>query len=331
VTPAGSRAAAVAYRLERRAHLAMARLAVRGGWAPALLPYPGYGGSGRVRVLARVLLAPAGTDPGARRGLPGWQRFLTLEWPDAEVEVEVAGVRAATSSDASGLVDSALAAHPPPGPAVARLATGGRGVAATVHVAADTAAVGIVCDIDDTVWITELHHPLRAAWRTLRHSSGGRQPVPGMAALLAWLHAQHPGAPVIYLSNGPWNLAGPVERFLERHGFPPGALLMTDWGLTPRGWFRDGRAHKAGALRRVSADLPSVRWVLVGDDGEHDPDLYAAFAAEHPDRVAAIALRQVSVDPRTGLGVPARPAGDVPVVAAPDGEELLQQLRRALE
>jgi phosphatidate phosphatase APP1 len=205
-----------------------------------------------------------------------------------------------------------------------------------VYVASPAAPHGVVCDIDDTVWVTGLRYPLRAAWRTFVDASSGRRPVPGMAALLRGLVRDGPDAPVIYLSTGPWNLAGAIVQFLARHDFPPGALLLTDWGCTPRGWFRDGRAHKRDSLVRVAADLPDVRWVLVGDDGQHDPEIYAEFARRFPDRAAAIALRKVtpgarlieSLQPlpksRPSRTPGAQDAGAVPVVRAATGERLLQ-------
>lgn len=320
---------ALAYRAETGLRRWLSRLAVSRGWTPAVLPYPGYGGQGRLRVLGRVLLAPASTDPAARRGLPGWQRLLTLELPDVEVDVAVAGRKVTVRSDEAGLVDVALDASPDAGPVEATLTAGARSTTAVVHVAADCAETGVVCDIDDTVWVTGLHHPLRAGWRTLTRASGGRQAVPGMSNLLSGLTAQHAGAPVIYLSNGPWNLAGPVTRFLERTGFPAGALLMTDWGITPRAWFRDGKAHKRTSLKRLAQDFPSVRWVLIGDDGEHDPELYAAFARQQPDRVAAIGLRQVT-EPAGSTPPAVGDSRGVPVVRASDGDELLELLRPVL-
>lgn len=33
---------------------------------------------------------------------------------------------------------------------------------------------------------------------------------------------------MVYLSNGPWNLVGPVPRFLERNGFPADAAVSPD-------------------------------------------------------------------------------------------------------
>jgi phosphatidate phosphatase APP1 len=319
--------AARAHRLSTSLRSWLARGAARRGWRPAVLPFPGYGGQGRVRVLARVLMAPPGTDPAALRGVPGWRRLLTLELADVPVEIQVAGRRASARTDSAGLLDATLEASPEPGRRTATLTVGERQVPATVHVAADEARTGVVCDIDDTVWITGVRSPLRAAWRTFARAGAARRPVPGMAALLTGLLHRHPGAPVVYLSNGPWNLAGPVERFLRRHGFPPGALLMTDWGLTPTAWFRDGRAHKSSALERLSGEFLAVRWVLVGDDGEHDPELYAAFAQRHPDRVAAIALRQVTHEgAAAGEAGRVEPAG-VPVVRARDGFALLGGLR----
>ena len=69
---------------------------------------------------------------------------------------------------------------------------------------------------------------------------------------------------------------------------------MTDWGPTPDGWFRSGRLHKRTQLARLMDDLPGVRWVLVGDDGQHDPQLYREAAADRPGRVLAIAIRRLS-------------------------------------
>ena len=148
-----------------------------------------------------------------------------------------------------------------------------------------------------------------------------------MAALLARLVEESPHAPVIYLSNGPWNLAGSITDFLDRNGFPAGALLLTDWGISPRAWFRSGEAHKRGSLERLAEDQPGVDWVLIGDDGEHDPEIYRDFARAHPQQVAAIALRTVAP---MGTAAPETEerVGSIPVVRAGDGRALADQLRR---
>ena len=108
---------------------------------------------------------------------------------------------------------------------------------------------------------------------------------------------------------------------------------MTDWGPSDERWFRSGRQHKHDALRQLLADLPRLTWILVGDDGQHDPALYDDLVAEHPDRVRLVLIRQLTETeqllthgtptalPGEGAGDrPARP--DVPVLRAMDGHAL---------
>ncbi|MGR6964503.1 App1 family protein [Geodermatophilus sp. URMC 61] len=323
------RAVAAAYRVKTHLDEVLSARARRRGWTTAALGYPGYAAQGRARVRGRLLLAPPGTDPSARLDIPGWRRLLTLEQPHGEVDVTLGEVRVRARADEAGLVDLVVPVELPAGRTAALLHPEGRPpVPAPLHVAASDATRGVVCDIDDTVWITGIRHPLRAAWRTFAGNGSTRRPVAGMAALLTRLTAAGAHAPVVYVSNGPWNLAGPITAFLDRHGFPAGALLLTDWGISPRAWFRSGRAHKRGALERLATDLPRVRWVLVGDDGEHDPEIYRDFARSHPEHVAAIALRTVAPIGTTPPETESR-VGTVPVVRAGDGRALADLLHRA--
>jgi phosphatidate phosphatase APP1 len=153
---------------------------------------------------------------------------------------------------------------------------------------------GIVSDVDDTVMVTALPRPLLAAWNTFVLDEHARRPVPGMAVLLERLTRSHPGAPVIYLSTGAWNVAPTLTRFLSRQLYPAGALLLTDWGPTHDRWFRSGLDHKRESLARLATEFPNIRWLLVGDDGQHDEDTYGEFADAHPANVAAVAIRQLS-------------------------------------
>ncbi|WP_299038619.1 App1 family protein [uncultured Pseudokineococcus sp.] len=318
----------LAYAAQTGVRDAVAALARRAGWTPALLSYPGLGGPRAVRVLGRVLLAPRETEPSRRVGVPGWQRFLTLELPDQEVQVRVGGVSTTVRSDSSGLLDAVVDVELAPGPAEVELRVPGRPpLQGVVHVVRPGAVRGVVCDVDDTVWVTGLSTPLLAAWRTVARSSADRHPVPGIGALLRAVVQDVPHAPVVYLSNGAWNLNGPVVRFLRRHRFPAGPVLMTDWGVLPESWFRDGRRHKRETLERLVHELPDVRWVLVGDDGEHDPDIYRDLARRFPSSVEAVAIRQVG----PGATASVDHEGEVPVVSAPDGRELLERLAPLLE
>ena len=115
---------------------AVAAVAGRLGWTPALLTHPGYAGPEGARVLGRVLLAPRGTEPSQRVGLPGWRRFLTLELPDQAVDVHLGGVVASVRSDDSGVLDAVVDVELPPGesPVLLRCRAGRRcGASSTQH------------------------------------------------------------------------------------------------------------------------------------------------------------------------------------------------------
>jgi phosphatidate phosphatase APP1 len=205
-------------------------------------------------------------------------------------------------------------------------------VEAPVLVVDPSARIGVVSDVDDTVMVTLLPRALLAAWNTFVLNENARRPVSGMAVLYERLSLKYPGAPFIYLSTGAWNVAPTLTRFLSRNLYPRGPLLLTDWGPTQNGWFRSGELHKRRSLLRLAEEFPDVRWLLIGDDGQHDPDIYADFARSHPDHVAAVAIRELSPPEQvlaSGLPVPidqAKGVPGLPWVTAPDGASLWLRL-----
>ena len=296
--------------VERADHLAMrAEDAVqrlvggglrRAGWVPRVVAHVGYGLEGSwVRVLARVVLVPEGSLAARHpEDARGWRRFATQSAAGVPVTIEVGGVGTRVESDREGYVDVRLPADLAPGWATARLTTEDPEdpvTTAQLRVVAASARHGLVSDVDDTVMVTMLPRPLVAFRNAFVSREVDRLPVPGMAGLYRDLLAERPDTFVVYLSTGAWNVAGAIGRFLERHGYPTGPALLTDWGPTPRGWFRSGRQHKTTELRRLMEDFPQLRWTLVGDDGQHDPAIYADCAAEHPGRVEAVLIRRLSL------------------------------------
>ena len=292
-----------AARLEDRLNALVGAWLGRRGWVPRVEPYTGYGSDGWVRVMARAVLAPPGTravevaekdSASGRRAVRGWRSFLTGKVPRATVRVQVGDAVHDVVADRGGYIDAVLPAELAPGWQRVVLSVGGDPVDAPVLVVPPGPNVAMVSDIDDTVMVTALPRPLLAAWNSFVLHEQARRAVPGMAELYRRWQGANPDAPTFYLSTGAWNVAPAVRRFLERHGYPVGPLLLTDWGPTNTGWFRSGRAHKLATLRRLIGELPGTRFVLVGDDGQHDPAIYAEIAAEHPDRVAFVAIRELS-------------------------------------
>ena len=163
---------------------------------------------------------------------------------------------------------------------------------------ANTSDVAIVTDIDDTILQTGITSvlKLRAIYRTLADNAYTRMPFAGAPELFRALHSgQGPTEkrnPVFYLSNSPWNLYAMLEEFLDHRGFPKAPIFLRDIGLPYENSPRGG-SHKELTLKRLLADFPTLQFVLIGDSGEHDADIYNALAREHPDRVRAVVIRNV--------------------------------------
>jgi len=269
--------------------------------------FPGYGVEGRVRLLGRVVVAgPSALDPRVDRPSTfqvlgaNLSQYLTSELPSARVRIECGDQSQEVSADHEGYVDEVVDVGLPTGSHEVRmtpLQPPGETSTGTVHVHDADVPLAVVSDIDDTVIDSGIARGVLATVRTgLLQSSAARVPLEGAPGLYRAL-ARDPGdgreRPFFYLSTSPWNLAGFLAGFLERHGFPAGPLLLTDWGPGERGLLRVGsREHKGTALRRLAQELPSASFILLGDSGQQDATIYADFARESPGRVRAVYIRQ---------------------------------------
>lgn len=311
------------------------------GWREKVICYTGYGTSVQARVLGRVVLEPPWSRSSLGRATEelmrrrGFRNFVSVPCVRVNVEVEIEGVIHQVVSDRGGYLDHRIRNHGlEPGWRQVKVRTGESAVTvADLQIVADEVDFGIISDIDDTVITTWLPRPAIAAWNSFIRDESARQAIPGMARMYQALLADHPGSPVCYVSTGAWNTHGFLSRFLKRHAYPAGPMILTDWGPTNTGWFRSGLAHKAETLLLLSRDFPNIRWLLVGDDGQHDPMLYTNFSQVAPERVRAIAIRELTPTEQVlAHGTPTVieekiTSTEVPYVAAPDGRGLLAALR----
>ncbi|MET0734312.1 MAG: phosphatase domain-containing protein [Microbacterium sp.] len=320
-------------RLEHRYHTWRERRARGRGLTPTVMPFPGYAGTDWVRVLGRVLIVPPGKPAasGVYASVRGWRSFASVPVGFAQVSVRIGDVAHEVVADRGGVIDRVLPASLEPGWQTFTMSVeGSEPVETRVFVVGPDVRFGVVSDVDDTVMVTALPRPLIAAWNSFVVDEHARQPVPGMAVLMERVVRDNPGSPVVYLSTGAWNVAPTLIRFLRRHLFPPGAMLLTDWGPTHDRWFRSGKDHKAANLRRLAREFPQIRWLLVGDDGQHDDELYTTFASDHPESVAAVAIRRLSPAEAVLAGgrtaVNDHSAVEIPWVSESDGAGLLERL-----
>jgi phosphatidate phosphatase APP1 len=151
----------------------------------------------------------------------------------------------------------------------------------------------VVSDIDDTIKVTEVLDKKALLANTFLEEF---RAIDGMAPLYAaW---KKDGADFHYLSASPWQLVSELDAFLDRSGFPRGPLHLrkarTNSLKTPVMLLAGSRDHKIGELTRLLGRFPQRTFLLVGDSGEQDPEIYGEIHRSHPDRIERIIIRRVT-------------------------------------
>jgi hypothetical protein len=154
--------------------------------------------------------------------------------------------------------------------------------------------LSVISDIDDT-----LKHSHVACKRTLLTNTFLRpfETIPGMAPLFReWSAA---GAAFHYVSSSPWQLYEHLAAHLDEEGFPLGSFHLRPFRLRDhllRRMLMMRRAGKLGVIRSIMKTFPQRRFLLVGDSGERDPEIYGALARRYARQVAGIFIRDLGAD-----------------------------------
>ncbi len=155
--------------------------------------------------------------------------------------------------------------------------------------------ISVVSDIDDTIKHTDV-----ASRRELLANTFLRpfQSIPGMAE--RYQQWEIAGAHFHYVSASPWQLADELESFRHREGFPTGTMHLRAFRMREhmvRRLLRLPPAAKFTAIGNLFRAFPLRRFVLVGDSGEYDPEIYGKLARRFPSQIAAIFIRELDRKP----------------------------------
>ncbi len=162
----------------------------------------------------------------------------------------------------------------------------------------NTATFGIASDIDDTILHTGVTSKLK--WRLLLNTffkrAERRSPLEGASDFYHMLHRGVSGEnsnPLFYVSHSPWNLYRYLELFLKKNNFPKGPILLRRFSAIFGKKSKSEKPQKQKEIINLLQTYPKMPFILIGDSGEHDADIYIEIAQSHPDRILAIYLRSV--------------------------------------
>ena len=153
--------------------------------------------------------------------------------------------------------------------------------------------ISVVSDIDDTIKNSDVLHRKELLRNTFLKPYAS---IPGMAPVYqAW--ATNSSASFHYVTGSPWQLYEPLADFLKAYHFPEGSFHMRDFRWkddTALNLLNSPVSHKISAIEELLSSYPERLFVLVGDSGEKDPEIYGELARRHPSQIIAIYIRNLS-------------------------------------
>ena len=262
-----------------------------------IIPYLGYGTSEKLALSGRVLQDegfPASSDSSRRWGnlVAFLKRLESDEISGARIRATFDGRTVETISDREGYFSVEFdAPGSPPGWHEIQLELVDHPAAETgkVFVPAPDAEFGVISDLDDTVIQSDVTRKVRMLVKLALSNAHTRKPFEGVTAFYQALHRGR--NPFFYVSQSPHNLYSPLVEFLEHQKLPAGPLLLRDFGL------RASKDHKARSIEKILATYPALRFILIGDSGEEDPEIYARILSRFPERIRVIYIRSVDHSP----------------------------------
>ncbi len=294
----------------------------RMGWLRPLqiVPYMGYATRDELHLKGRVLedkgiTSPRDNDTIWLNLLNMYKRYDSHEIPRARVRAQVGSIVHEVKTDGDGFFDLHLPTPAAftsdhlwhdipleviryPGkrqPKEAIRATG------QVLLPPPGAEFGVISDIDDTVVHTDATNLLKMARNVFLNNARTRLPFEGVAAFYQALQKGTKGAfnPLFYVTSSAWNIYDLLVDFFLVRGIPLGPLFMIDVGLTEDYFISPShRQHKVARMRAVMDAYADLPFILIGDSGQRDPEIYLQIVQEYPGRVPAVYIRDVAGDSR---------------------------------
>lgn len=161
--------------------------------------------------------------------------------------------------------------------------------------------ISVISDIDDTIKDSNVLDKKELMKNTFLKEF---RPVTGMSQLYQlW---QKEGYDFHYVSASPWQLYPSLQQFLQDKQFPAGSMHLKLVRLKDQSLlnlFDSPEEGKIPTITHLLTRYPDRKFILVGDSGEKDPEIYAEIARRYPDRILRIFIRDIRNDRQRLAGI----------------------------
>jgi phosphatidate phosphatase APP1 len=277
-------------------------------------PYKGFGNTNEIYFVGRVLrdrgIGISNIDDSRWKNFQKmYKRFMSWKIPGVRVQATFLGIDQTVLTDEGGYFEVRMRSNMPfeinsPWQQIqlklvdqvvrnqAEVKAGNFVFIPSGHV-----EYGVISDIDDTIvptGATRLWEMLKTTFLGNAHS---RLPFAGVSAFYQAMAKGSDGIesnPFFYVSSSPWNLYDFLMEFLAVHSIPKGPLMLRDLGLSRDQFIAGNHAdHKLHQVEKIFEIVKDIPFILIGDSGQHDPEIYLQVIKDYPGRVKMIYIRDV--------------------------------------
>jgi phosphatidate phosphatase APP1 len=297
------------------------------------------------RVLGRPQWANAVAEDDWWDNLRNSYRRIDAEsMPGVKVDVTFRGVSATATTDAEGyyeaelkLTESRMQDAALWEMAEVRRSEGGPSFLQSVMCVPKTAKFGLISDIDDTIVHSNVSNWRAALGNVLLSNARTRKPLEGVGELYTAFQQGVGGSgpnPVFYVSAGAWNMYSLLVDFMEVNKIPAGPIQLRDIDLDRASLLNHaGPRSKLAKIQDIIDRFPALQWVLVGDSGQIDAELYAQTVLKYPGRVLAVYIRDIDPgadsqrDRFVDTQIQQIASAKVPMLRVGDGKQIAEHAR----
>jgi phosphatidate phosphatase APP1 len=158
--------------------------------------------------------------------------------------------------------------------------------------------VSVISDVDDTIKHSSIGSGAREIFRNAFIRDLGDLTIEGVKE---WYNTMYDmGCRVHYVSNSPWQLFPVLASYFSLAGLPPGSYHLKQYSGMLQGIFEPVAERKKGTLEKIMRDFPNRKFILIGDSGEADLEVYTDVVLANPGKVLAIFIRDVTTPESAG-------------------------------
>jgi phosphatidate phosphatase APP1 len=267
-------------------------------------PFLAFGNGKELFIKGRVISAFKQSRPRSKNNwlkniIAAFRRYSVTTLPGIEVKVGLGSTEWTVETDPDGVFEAMV---PDPEESVTQVTFSIEGTPgikvknASLDIQRFFAERGVVSDIDDTILISHSTDIGRKFWLSISKNAYTRRPFPGVSDFYERL--THRGKyPLFYVSSSDWSLYYLIRDFLRFRKIPAGPILLKDNHINLKNIWKSGggsHEHKLEKIRLLFTMFPAMRWILIGDSGQHDPEIYHQIGVEFPGRTLAVIIRVVN-------------------------------------